>query len=60
MVIELNEALFKVLGHADIKSRFASAGSDVKMRSPQDFAQYVATENEKWEAVIKKGGIKLD
>jgi tripartite-type tricarboxylate transporter receptor subunit TctC len=57
---KLGEALATVLAQAEVKARFAAAGSDVRERSSTDFAQYVAAENDKWANVIRKGNIRLD
>ena len=52
--------LAKVLGTAEVKSRFASVGSEVRVRGPEEFQAYVAAENDKWAEVIRRGGIRLD
>ncbi len=52
--------LRKVLGSAEIKARFASAGSEVNARNPQEFAAYAKGESERWAALIRQRGIKLD
>jgi tripartite-type tricarboxylate transporter receptor subunit TctC len=57
---KLGEALATVLAQAEVKARFAAAGSDVREQSSTNFAQYVAAENDKWANVIRKGNIRLD
>jgi tripartite-type tricarboxylate transporter receptor subunit TctC len=52
--------LSKVLALVEIKSKFQSAGSEAHFRNPEDFSALIIKENDKWEAVIKKGAIKLD
>lgn len=52
--------LRKVLASAEIKARFAGAGSEVQARGPAEFAAYVKAESERWSALIQKRGIKLD
>jgi tripartite-type tricarboxylate transporter receptor subunit TctC len=52
--------LAKVLAMPDIKAKFAAAGSEVHARGPEAFAAFVKADNEKWSALIKKRGIKLD
>ena len=56
----LSSELRKVLAMADIRARFAAAGSDVQPRGPDEFAAFVKAENEKWAALVKKRGIKAD
>jgi tripartite-type tricarboxylate transporter receptor subunit TctC len=52
--------LAKVLQQSDIKAKFVAAGSEAHFRNSEAFSNHVATENDKWAAVIKKGAIKLD
>lgn len=52
--------LRKVLASADVKARFVAAGSEVNARNPQEFAAYVKGESERWAALIRKRGIRLD
>ena len=52
--------LAKVLAMPDIKAKFSAAGSEVHARGPEAFAAFVKADNEKWSALIKKRGIKLD
>ena len=52
--------LAKVLALPDVKAKFAAAGSEVHSRGPAEFASFVKADNEKWSALIKARGIKLD
>jgi tripartite-type tricarboxylate transporter receptor subunit TctC len=60
VVERLSAELRKVLAQADVKARFASAGSDVQPRGAAEFVAYVKGEAERWSALIVKRGIKLD
>ncbi len=60
VVDRLSAELRKVLASADVKGKFAAAGSEVQPRSPQEFAAYVKGEAERWSTLINKRGIKLD
>ncbi|MCE2658621.1 MAG: tripartite tricarboxylate transporter substrate binding protein [Rubrivivax sp.] len=60
VVDRLSSELRKVLASADVKAKFAAAGSDVQPRSAAEFAAYVKAEAERWSALIAKRGIKLD
>ena len=60
IVKRMSAELAKVLGTAEVKSRFASVGSEVRVRGPEEFQAYVAAENDKWAEVIRRGGIRLD
>ncbi len=60
VVDRLSVELRKVLASADVKAKFAGAGSEVQPRSAADFAGYVKGEAERWSALIAKRNIKLD
>jgi tripartite-type tricarboxylate transporter receptor subunit TctC len=60
IVDRLAAELAKVLANAEVKARFAGAGSDVMARGPADFAAYVKAESEKWAGVIRSRKIQLD
>ena len=60
VVERLSAELRKVLASAEVKARFAGAGSDVQPRGPAEFAAYVKGEAEKWSALIKQRKIQLD
>ncbi len=60
VVDRLSAELRKVLASADVKARFAGAGSEVQPRNAADFAGYVKGEAELWSALIAKRNIKLD
>jgi tripartite-type tricarboxylate transporter receptor subunit TctC len=60
VVDRLSSDLRKTLALADVKARFANAGSDVQPRGPADFSAYVKAEAEKWSALIRQRKIKLD
>lgn len=60
VVDRLSAELRKVLASADVKAKFAGAGSEVQPRNAADFAGYVKGEAERWSALIAKRNIKLD
>ena len=60
VVTRLSNDLRKTRGSADVKAKFASAGSDVQPRGPAEFSAYVKAEAEKWSALIKQRKIQLD
>ncbi len=60
VVDRLSAELRMVLAQADIKSKFAAAGSEVQPRSATEFAAYVRGEAERWSGLIARRGIKLD
>ena len=56
----LSAELHKVLAMADVKARFAGAGSEVQPRSGPEFAAYVKGESERWAALIKGRKLQID
>ena len=60
VVERLAAELRKVLASAEVRARFASAGSDVQPRGPAEFAAYVKAEADTWSALIRQRRIQLD
>jgi tripartite-type tricarboxylate transporter receptor subunit TctC len=60
VVDRLSTELRKLLSTADVKARFAGAGSEVHARDATDFAAYVKGESERWAALIKQRKLQLD
>ena len=60
LIDRLSAELRKVLATADVKARFAGAGSEVQPRNATEFAAYVKGESERWSALIKQRKLQLD
>ncbi len=60
IVERLSAELAKVLANADVKQRFAGAGSEVMPRGAADFTAMIKAESEKWSSVIKTRKLQLD
>ncbi len=60
IVERLSATLAQVLSQAEVKARFAGAGSDVQPRGPAEFAAYVKGEATKWSNVIRTRKIRLE
>ncbi len=60
VVDRLSTELRKVLAAAEVKARFAGAGSEVQPRNAAEFAAYVKVESERWSALIKSRKLQLD
>jgi tripartite-type tricarboxylate transporter receptor subunit TctC len=54
----LSRESVRVLGTAEVRQRYLSAGMEAVGSSPAEFAAEIKTENAKWEKVIKAAGIK--
>lgn len=58
VVARLNDAIRKVLGQQDLKTRFEQAGAQAAGSSPEQLGTRIADEYASWAAVIKDAGIK--
>ncbi len=58
-VIErLHKALTAAQGTAEVTKQFASEGATVMRMSTPEFSKFMVSEMNKWERVVKQGGIK--
>ena len=60
IVQRLHADVVKVLASPEVRERFAKAGVEVVAGSPEQFAQFLQSEVERWAKVIKDAGIKAD
>jgi len=56
----LNAQIRKALDQPDMKERFAALALDIDKGSREDFVKLIATEYQRWAAVAKQTGIKMD
>jgi tripartite-type tricarboxylate transporter receptor subunit TctC len=59
VIEKLNNETRAVLGLADVKTRLAAAGLEVNPTTPEEFAEIVKTESDRWAKVIRAAGIQL-
>jgi tripartite-type tricarboxylate transporter receptor subunit TctC len=57
---KLAEELSKLLMQADVKTKFATAGAEVKFRGQEEFATMIGKESERWANLIRTRKITLD
>src|SRR3984893_17928524 len=57
IVNTLNEALQKILADADVKKRLLKLGIEARAGTPQELAQRLKSDIDKWRKVIEKAGI---
>ena len=55
-----NSEVAKWLASPEAREKLASQGAILAGRSPEDFAQHIATETAKWQKVVKESGAKVD
>jgi tripartite-type tricarboxylate transporter receptor subunit TctC len=60
LVRSINADVVRVLGLAEIKERFATLGATASPGTPEDFAQQIRRDFDKWAGVIRSAGIKLE
>jgi tripartite-type tricarboxylate transporter receptor subunit TctC len=60
VVAKLAAELNRVLARPDVQKKFAEAGTPVTLRNPEQFAEFVRVENQRWLPVIKASGAKID
>jgi tripartite-type tricarboxylate transporter receptor subunit TctC len=60
IVTRLNEAIRQSVASPDLRDALAAIGADVFVSSPEEFGIFVKAEIERWGAIIKKYGIKLE
>jgi tripartite-type tricarboxylate transporter receptor subunit TctC len=60
IIDKLNAAANRALASAEIKAKLGEDGSTPLGGTPQQFADYIKSENAKWGAAVRDAGIKLD
>ena len=58
IVAKLNEAMVAVLRTPEMKEQLAKLGQEVAWSTPDEFAQFLREETEKWRKVIAAAGLK--
>lgn len=60
IVKRLNAELVKIAQMPDIKAKFDSLGTDPEALSVEDFAAFQKKEFDRWGAIAKKAGVKIE
>jgi tripartite-type tricarboxylate transporter receptor subunit TctC len=60
VVARLNREIAKILTQPDIRDKLAQAGADPVGGSPQEFAEHIRVEREKWSKLIRERDIKIN
>lgn len=60
IVTKWNTEVNRILQLPDVKERLASGGLEPAGGSPEDFAKVLKRDVERWAAVVKQAGVKLD
>jgi tripartite-type tricarboxylate transporter receptor subunit TctC len=60
IIARLHKAVSEVQDLAEVQKQFANEGADVVKMSTAEFGAYMVSEMNKWERVVKEGGIKAE
>jgi tripartite-type tricarboxylate transporter receptor subunit TctC len=60
IVLRLNAEIHKVLGAADLREKLDAQGFQVRLSTPQQFADLIRTESAKWAKIVKEANIRID
>ena len=60
LLTKLNESLITVIRSPEIRQRAAAAGFELWTSTPEEFAQVIKTDRDKWGKIVKASGAKID
>jgi len=56
----LNESIVEALNDPEVIEKFTAQGAEVYSETPESFAEFIDAENEKWSAVVKASGARVN
>jgi tripartite-type tricarboxylate transporter receptor subunit TctC len=60
IVMRLNAEIHKVLGAPEVREKLDAQGFQVRLSTPQQFADLIRTESAKWARIVKDANIRID
>ncbi|WP_027488807.1 Bug family tripartite tricarboxylate transporter substrate binding protein [Allorhizobium undicola] len=60
IIDRLNKEIVAALSGSEVRDRLALEGADVWTNTPKEFHDHIAAEIDRWGALVKKTGIRLD
>lgn len=60
IISRLNTEIVKILRAQEVKERFQGLGTEVVASTPEELAEYLRTEIEKWSKTAKEAGARVD
>jgi tripartite-type tricarboxylate transporter receptor subunit TctC len=60
VVLKLNAEINKALRSSAVTKRYATDNAEVSIGTPEDFAAFIRREQERWEKVVKRSGLKIE
>ena len=60
VVVKLNESLISAMRSAEIRQRVSAAGFELWTSTPEEFAQVIKGDRDKWGTIVKASGARVD
>lgn len=60
VIARLNAEVHRVLGATDLRERLDAQGFQVRLSTPQQFADLIRSESAKWARIVREAGIRVD
>ena len=60
VLARLSAELTRIIRSPEVRARLTAQGAEVYTMSPAEFTQFYVKERDKWAAVVKRSGVKLD
>ena len=60
IVMRLNGEIHKVLGAPEVREKLDAQGFQVRLSTPQQFADLIRSESAKWAKIVKEANIRID
>ena len=60
IVVRLNAGIFAAMSDPEVRAKLAQSGVTPAPDSPEEFAQYLKDEYDRWGRIIREKGIKVD
>ena len=60
IVMRLNGEIHKVLGATEVRDKLDAQGFQVRLSTPQQFAELIRSESTKWAKIVKEANIRID
>jgi tripartite-type tricarboxylate transporter receptor subunit TctC len=60
IVDKLNQELNMALDDEGVKSKLTAMGSEILKNSPEEFASFIRSENDRWSKLVRETGAKVD
>ena len=59
-VDQLGKAFNEIVASPDIVEKFAALGAMPRAKNPKEFGEFLASEDKRWDAIVKSSGVKIE